>query len=687
MYTRALEILQRAYGPDATFRDGQWNAIESVLRGDKTLVVQQTGWGKSVVYFVATKLRREAGHGPTFLISPLLSLARNQIASAKKFGLNSAAINSSETTNLKTNLSNMRKNLVDVVLITPEQLANKEKFQELLDASILGIGAFVIDEAHCISDWGHDFRPDYRRIVGFLSILARNVPVLATTATANQRVINDVVAQLGNVTTLRGPLTRKSLQIQVLPSNSPAERLAWLSMHVKSMPGTGIIYCLTRSDCVQVSEWLKRNGVDAHAYSGEFDNDERQRLENMLLANKMKCLVATVALGMGFDKPDIGFVIHFQRPGNIVAYYQQIGRAGRNIDNAYAILLPGTEDDSIQEFFIESAFPSVLEMTQVVDAIEASEKGLSKGALLAKINMNDGRIDKCIKYLLVENTIAKSTDNLYYRTGTSWKPNTEHAAAITAIRRQELEKIKEYTLTSECLMQFIAKDLDDIDPQPCGRCSNCLSQRFFPEVVDNDIKRDASAFLAQITYTISPRARWPALTFAGNAQIIPAKSRFQTGRALTIASDDRGISVVHDRTVNPTFDQRLIEASAQYIISWMGDQLASKCIVPVPSLRYPKLVSSLAIGVARKLQLPLYDLFTKKSIGVQQKLLRNSYLQCQNILDNFRVDYNCTGLDILLIDDFVNTRWTITVCAHLLMAEGATAVTPFVLTDVRKTAE
>jgi ATP-dependent DNA helicase RecQ len=687
MYTRALEILQRAYGPDATFRDGQWEAIESVLRGDKTLVVQQTGWGKSVVYFVATKLRREAGYGPTFLISPLLSLARNQIASAKKFGLDSAAINSSETSNLKTNLSNMRKNLVDVVLITPEQLANKENFQELLDANTLGIGAFVIDEAHCISDWGHDFRPDYRRIVSFLTILARTVPVLATTATANQRVINDIVAQLGNVTTLRGPLTRKSLQIQVLPSNTPAERLAWLSMHVKSMPGTGIIYCLTRSDCVQVSEWLKKNGVDAHAYSGELDNDVRQRLENMLLANKMKCLVATVALGMGFDKPDIGFVIHFQRPGNIVAYYQQIGRAGRNLDNAYAILLPGTEDDSIQEFFIESAFPSVLEMTQVVDAIEASEKGLSKGALLAKINMNDGRIDKCIKYLLVENTIAKSSDNLYYRTLNPWKPNTEHAAAITAIRRQELEKIKEYTLTTECLMQFIAKDLDDIDPQPCGRCSNCLSQRFFPEVVDNDIKRDASAFLAQITYTISPRARWPALTFAGNAQTIPAKSRFQTGRALTIASDDRGISVVHDRTVNPTFDKRLIEASAQYINSWMGDQLASKCIVPVPSLRYPKLVSSLAIGIARKLQLPLYDLFTKKSIGVQQKLLRNSYLQCQNILDNFRVDYNCTGLDILLIDDFVNTRWTITVCAHLLMAEGATAVTPFVLTDVRKTAE
>jgi ATP-dependent DNA helicase RecQ len=687
MYTRALEILQRAYGPDATFRDGQWDAIESVLRGDKTLVVQQTGWGKSVVYFVATKLRREAGHGPTLLISPLLSLARNQIQSARRFGLNAIALNSSDAANRQAHLTAIKQNQVDIILITPEQLAQITRFDALLNSMNPGLGAFVIDEAHCISDWGHDFRPDYRRIIDVLKDLAKTIPVLATTATANVRVIEDISKQIGNVRVLRGPLSRKSLQIQILPSADPAHRLAWLGKHVSSIPGTGLIYCLTGRDCTQVANWLRKMGIDARAYTGRMDTAERESLESGLLQNAFKCLVSTVALGMGFDKPDLGFVIHYQRPGNLVAYYQQIGRAGRNIENAYAVLLNGDDDDRIQEYFIQSAFPTTKEMTKVVEVIEASENGVTKEQILSMVNMSDRRIENCIRYLMVEKTIKEESDRSFTRTIHQWLPNTEHAAAISALRRKELARMHDYTSDQGCSMQFIATELDDENPQPCGRCSNCLATKFFSEDINDVDAKEASVFLSRTSLSIQPRIEWPALTFGNYTKSIPLESRFNPGLAMALSHDRNGMQVVHDKEVNQTFDEQLVKAAASQLKVWMGAKIRNKCIVPVPSLRSPNLVPELARDLAAMLGIDLYDLIVKKIPGKRQKQLRNNFLLCKNALDSFDVPWNCSGLDIILVDDFVDSKWTLTVCAYLLLKEGAASVTPYVLADLKSVSD
>jgi ATP-dependent DNA helicase RecQ len=683
MYTTALEILQRAYGPDATFRDGQWDAIESVLRGDKTLVVQQTGWGKSVVYFIATKLRRLAGNGPTLLISPLLSLARNQIQSALRFGLTAIGLNSSDAANRQAHLTAIKQNQVDIILITPEQLAHETRFKTLLDTMRPGVGLFVIDEAHCISDWGHDFRPDYRRIIDVLSIVSKITPVLATTATANARVIKDIANQIGNVRVLRGPLSRKSLQIQILPTADPAHRLAWLNKHVSSMPGTGIIYCLTGRDCTQVANWLSKKGIDARAYTGRMDNAERESLEAGLLQNTFKCLVSTVALGMGFDKPDLGFVIHYQRPGNLVAYYQQIGRAGRNIENAYAVLLNDDEDDRIQEYFIQSAFPTTKEMTKVVEVIDTAENGLTKEEILSMVNMSDRRIENCIRYLLVEKTIKEQADRSYTRTLNPWQPNTEHAAAISALRRQELARMHAYTTDSGCSMQFIATELDDENPQPCGRCSNCLATKFFSEDINDADATEASVFLSRTSLSIQPRIEWPALMFGNDTKSIPLEFRFNPGLAMALSHHRNGMQVVHDKEVNQTFDEQLVKDAATQLKVWMGAKIRKKCIVPVPSLRSPSLVPKLAEDLAAILGIDFYDLITKKTPGKRQQQLRNNFLLCKNALDSFEVPWNCSGLDIILVDDFVDTRWTLTVCAYLLLKEGAVAVTPYVLADLK----
>ena len=363
MRQRALELLRAAVGSaEADFREGQWQAVEALLRRERLLVVQRTGWGKSIVYFLATRLLRDNGAGCTLLISPLLSLMRNQIQAASRIGVRAETINSTNKDEWAPVEAALRRGEVDVLLVSPERLANEGFVARCLLPIAGRIGLLVVDEAHCISDWGHDFRPDYRRIVRILQALPPNVPVLATTATANDRVVEDIEQQLGpTLATIRGPLTRESLRLQNLRKPSRAARMAWIAHQVPILPGSGIIYTLTVHDSIVLAEWLQNCGIDAAAYYGRLENDERERLENQLLRNEVKALVATVALGMGFDKPDVGFVIHFQRPSSVVHYYQQVGRAGRALENAYGVLLSGEEDDDIADYFMRTAFPTETE--------------------------------------------------------------------------------------------------------------------------------------------------------------------------------------------------------------------------------------------------------------------------------------------------------------------------------------
>ena len=351
-------LRQGAQDPDATFRPGQLEAIEHVVAGKgRLLVVQKTGWGKSFVYFIATQLLREAGLGPALLISPLLALMRNQIAAAERMGVRAETINSDNTERWREVEASVNRDEVDILLISPERLANARFVNEVLAGLADRLALFVIDEAHCISDWGHDFRPHYRLIGRVVRTLPANLRLLATTATANDRVVADLVEVIGpEVRVSRGGLARPSLALQTIRMPSQAHRLAWLAEQLPAVVGSGIIYTLTVRAAELVAAWLQSRGLAVRAYTAA--SEHRDQLEQELLNNEVKALVSTSALGMGFDKPDLSFVIHYQAPGSVVAYYQQVGRAGRELEAAYGVLLSGTEDTNITNYFIGSAFPN-----------------------------------------------------------------------------------------------------------------------------------------------------------------------------------------------------------------------------------------------------------------------------------------------------------------------------------------
>ena len=414
---KAESLLRQMLGADKSFRDGQWEAIEAVaVRNQRVMVVQRTGWGKSIVYFIATKILRDGGAGPALLISPLLALMRNQIEAARNIGLRPITIHSENRDEWEQAQAALSQNDCDILLISPERLANAEFRRQVLPRFQNSIGLFIVDEAHCISDWGHDFRPDYRRIVRVLQLLPPNVPVVCTTATANDRVVQDVVAQIPNLQVQRGPLTRASLKLFNIKLSDQSERLAWLAHFVPRLPGSGIIYCLTIPDTRRVAAWLQKNGIAAREYYSDVESADKLESERMLLANECKALVATVALGMGFDKPDLGFVIHFQRPGSVIAYYQQVGRAGRAVDEAYGILLSGREDDEIQDYFIRSAFPPAEVMMQVLRELELGA-GASINELMARLNYRRGVIEKALKLLEVDGAVVRDK-TIYVRTPT-----------------------------------------------------------------------------------------------------------------------------------------------------------------------------------------------------------------------------------------------------------------------------
>jgi ATP-dependent DNA helicase RecQ len=676
---RALKWLKMMFGNQAEFRNGQWESIAAVLNCQKTLVVQKTGWGKSIVYFIATKLLREAGKGPTILISPLLSLMRNQIDTAKRIEIQAETINSDNTDEWDRVEEALANDNCDILLLSPERLANQDFVGRIIPRVRKGIGMFVVDEAHCISDWGHDFRPDYRRITRVINFLPPNVPVLATTATANQRVIDDIREQLGrDLQVIRGPLTRESLKLQIIHLNDQAERLAWLVENINKLDGSGIIYCMTIADCQKVTRWLRNQGVNVLEYHAGL-KEERELREQMLLQNQVKALVATVALGMGFDKPDLGFVIHFQRPGSLVAYYQQIGRAGRALEHAYAILLHGSEDDEIQEYFIERAFPSQQEMNLVVNTVEQSRQGMKKTDILQCVNMSQGRLENCLKVLIIDGVLNKD-GSVYSRTVNRWQPDLQRSQRVSAQRQLELRNIQDFTEIKTCYMRFIAQQLDDSDARDCGKCSNCLGKPFFPEAVSHQNVIEAIDFLRGDFLEIGIRKMWPAGIIATSGKKIPIEEQNNSGRALCTYGDSGwGKLVRQGKYEDGYFDDQLVTASAALIKNNWIREPAPQWVTSIPSLRRPELVKSFAQRLAKVLGLPYYDVIVKAKDTKPQKIMENSFLQCKNAVESFQVTAGCLSEAVLLIDDMADSGWTLTVCGSLLRRAGSGTVYPFAL--------
>jgi ATP-dependent DNA helicase RecQ len=682
---RALAALRCMLGSGTEFRSGQLQAIEGLVRDRaRLLVVERTGWGKSVVYLIATHLLRDAGSGPTVLISPLLALMRNQTILAKALGVRALEITSTNTSNWDDVEMELRRDECDILLVSPERLAN-ERFQtRTLQTIQRGIGLFVVDEAHCISDWGHDFRPDYRRIVRIVRSLPPSVPVVATAATANDRVVEDVRAQLGpDLRTQRGQLARDSLRLQVIRLRDQSDRLAWLADVLPRLSGTGIVYCLTVGDCDRVAEWLRSRGLDVHAYHADIGNERRIELEAMLLNNGAKALIATVALGMGFDKPDLGFVVHFQRPGSVVSYYQQIGRAGRAVDDAYAILLNGREDDEIQDYFIRTAFPGVEEMRCVVDVLDRSA-GLKLDEILAEVNLARGRVEKCLKLLEVDGAVVHEHGR-YFRTANAWQPDEEHWQHVTDIRHQELARMREFVDTRECLMEFIGHELDDETAKPCGRCANCLGAPIVTCTPPPSLVEAASVFLKRSVSPVPPRVKWPSAGSVDYRGPIPAQWRTQEGRVLSVYGDAGwGNAVAHDKYSVGRFRDDLVLAAVEAIRLWNPNPPLA-WVTAVPSFRHPDLVPAYAERLATALGLPFSAALLRVQDTAEQKVMQNSAMQAANALRSFGLDHAAIrGGPVLLVDDMVDSRWTFTICGMLLRQAGASAVLPFALASTSR---
>lgn len=674
---RVYEILRESYGENAEFREGQKEAIDAVVNGKRTLVVQKTGWGKSLVYFLATKLLKEKKRdGITLIISPLLALMNNQIDSAKKLGINVKTINSDNKDEWDNIISDIcDNNTVDALIISPERLANSDFVKDCLDKIKNRVNLFVVDEAHCISDWGHDFRPDYRRIVKILQLLPSNVPVLATTATANDRVVNDIVAQLGeNLVISRGELIRESLAIQVIKLQKKEDRLAWLAENIEKMPGSGVVYCLTKADCDLVTDWLNENDIKSEKYYADISKEDKAIVLEKFQQNEIKVLVATVAFGMGYDKPDIGFVIHFQRPANIVSYYQQIGRAGRGIELAYAILLCGEEDEHINQYFINSAFPTEKDMNIVVDFI-TDNPGKSISEIKGALNIRANRVDKTLKYLTVGDDIYTEDVNrkkCYYKSAKKWKPDLERSEGITAIRYKEMQDMDEFTKQKGCYMKYIAEKLDDVNAKVCGKCSNCRGL-LFDEGVDAETVQRAQQFIKSKFGVIEPRKQFPDKTK------IKSEFQFKDGIVLSNYADaGYGMAVQKGKYLDGYFSDELVDASVKILSEFIKNNNI-EWITPVTSKRHPQLVPDFAKRLADRLGIGYFE-GIKKFNAEEQKKFENSKGQYQNANDSFEI-IQVKKENILLVDDMVDSRWTFTVCAMKMREMGSGDIYPFALAN------
>ncbi len=677
LYSKAIEIIRAVYGEKAEFREGQYEAIESTLTHHRSLVVQKTGWGKSLVYFVCTKILRDSGHGATFVVSPLLALMENQLQAAAAFGLHSVVLNSSTKENRADDLEKIKSGRCDLVFITPETL-----FSDSVRSALpsIPIGLFVVDEAHCISDWGHDFRLEYTRLYRVIRKLPQTVSVLGTTATANDRVIEDLKHQLGeNVYVSRGSLMRRSLSIQILLLPTPAERYAWMLHNIPNLPGSGIIYCLTQRDCDKLAAFLQENGINAKAYHSGMESAETEAAEQALRDDRLKVLVATVKLGMGYDKGNIAFIIHYQQPLNIVAYYQQIGRAGRNIERAYTFLMCGEEDCTIQDYFIDTAFPSEYEARSVYDVIRAhSENGISASQIEIYVNCRRNRVEKALMFLRNEEMIYKEGTK-YFPTLHPFRYNREHYEQIKDIRKHEQQKMREFIHTKECLSRFIVNCLDDPTTDRCGICRNCLGYAEYPEHPDDAVLQLTQKYLERLIISIEPRKRFPNKEFTGSCIIDHPN---QEGLCLSKYGDPGyGMMVKQGKYGTPNgFCEELIVKSVSILrdVVRKNDIDALTC---VPSLR-SSIVADLTMALADKLGLPFVQLLQKQGTR-QQKDMENSNYQCRNAWDSFSVVSGTSDVPkrIILVDDIVDSGWTLTVCGYRLTQSGCEFVFPFALAD------
>jgi ATP-dependent DNA helicase RecQ len=743
------EVRLRALaGPDATLRQDQWVAIEALVADRRrALVVQRTGWGKSAVYFVATALLRNgtasprngtaspggSPAGPTVIISPLLALMRNQIAAAERAGIRAATVNSTNNEDWAATYAAVNRGEIDVLLLSPERLNNPDFRDNVMPQLAATCGLLVVDEAHCISDWGHDFRPDFRRLRTLLPELPAGIPVLATTATANSRVVQDITEVLGlghnstahapggaraaeagaadgptdDVLVLRGSLDRQSLQLGVLRLPDTAHRLAWLADHLDELPGSGIIYTLTVAGSQDVAEYLRQRGFAVAAYSGQTEQTERLAAEDDLIHNRVKALVATSALGMGFDKPDLGFVIHFGAPSSPIAYYQQVGRAGRGVDHAQVILLPGDEDQAIWDYFASVGFPREQLVRNTLAVLAASPTPMSTAALEPRVELSRSRLEMMLKVLDVDGA-AHRVRGGWIATGQPWTYDEDRYARVSAVRAAEQDAMRQYESTADCRMRFLRTQLDDPGATDCGRCDNCGGLQLTRETSAGTVTAAAET-LARPGVVLDPRRQWPTAMPGLGIDVkgkIAADEQSESGRALARFTDlgygQRIRALLNDDPSrdNPSHDNPsrddptrgdpthvpadLMAAAIKVLAAWDWQE-RPVAVVHIGSHRHPALVADFAAQLSSIGRLA--DLGGIEHTGESSRSRSNSAQRLKQIWHGYSLPRalaealagSYAGRPVLLVDDYTDSGWTLAVTARLLRRAGAGAVLPLVL--------
>ncbi|HET8598911.1 MAG TPA: DEAD/DEAH box helicase [Segeticoccus sp.] len=683
----AQRVITALAGPEASLREDQWEAIRALRRpGARVLVVQATGWGKSAVYWAATAIGRAAGAGPTLVVSPLLSLMRDQVLAAERAGLRAASVNSANVDDWQQVEGRLLAGELDVLLVSPERLANPAFGRRVLEALAGRLGLLVVDEAHAVSDWGHDFRPDYRRVADLLRELNPATPVLATTATANARVTQDVADQLSEeATVLRGPLGRRSLQLAVVPSMHPVERYAWVVDHLPSLPGSGVVYTLTVADAERLTEVLREvhgQSCRVAAYTGGLDPDERVRLEEELRRNEVKALVATSALGMGYDKPDLGFVVHLGSPPTPVAYYQQVGRAGRAIDHALVTLLPSGADEGVWDHFATATIPDPDQVARLLTALQgyAESSPASVPSLEAETGLRRGRVELMLKQLAVDRVVQR-VDGGWLATGQPWSYPHKHYEGIVATRRREAAIMRDYTRGARCLMQLLQESLDDEGAEPCGRCSVCLGRLpdGLAERPQTETVRRVTEALRDGDHLLDPRKMWPGGAFGARGRI-PAGELADPGRVLVLRDAPEWRELVRrldaaDLEAPPD----LLEAGVRTLSRWRREWAARpEVVVGLPAAGRPRLVVSLADHLATVGRLDRASLSVTGAVPGPDLGSGAEAAQWREVV-HLDDPVSVAGRCVLLVVDASSTLWPVTVGAALLRRAGAARVLPLLV--------
>lgn len=669
-------VLGRLAGPGAVPRADQVEAVHAIIQpAARVLVVQATGWGKSAVYWAATSALRAAGAGPTLVVSPLLALMRDQVTAATNAGLRAATVNSTNLDEWDPVFDALDHDRLDVLLVSPERLGNP-RFAARLDELMARVGLVVIDEAHCISDWGFDFRPDYQRLARAL-LSTPTASVLATTATANQRVTADVEAQLGDATvTFRGTLARTSLQLSVVPGLTPLERYAWVADALDTLPGSGIVYVLTVAEADRLAGFLQSCGHDVRAYTGQMDPDARVEVEELLRANRVKAVVATSALGMGYDKPDLGFCLHVGSPSTPVAYYQQIGRAGRAVARADAVLLSAQADERIWEYFATASIPDPDDVAKTLRGLDHGPRSVVE--LDSLTGVRRGRLETLLKILAIDGVVAKDGSK-WAATGTRYVHDTAKWQALATSRRAEADLMRHYAHGEGCLMAYLQQALDDPSPAPCGRCSVCTGQLPSPGARPSDERlRAARDHLQGVDVVIEPRKRWP-----GGVARTGRIHGLAEGRAVAYA-DDAGWSdelLALQRTGYGTIPPGLLAGAVETLRRWSRvwpERPVAVVAAPAFSVEM-RANRSLAEHLAAVGKLPVLDVFSWS--GGEVPTDASSAPVVAHLEQAIQLDGSVPVPHgpVLLCATTMRTGWSLAVSAALLHEAGCTAAMPIVV--------